>query len=104
MLRAEAGLKGNYSVVYERYCMAPYFGISYVGEFPLGKSRQQAHFAHQSCTINVVSFDSSVNLGSAEGGIRWTNVNGISFLIGYKGLFNTKTSINEVEGRLEWTF
>jgi hypothetical protein len=72
--------------------------------FPLGKSRQQAHFAHQSCTINVVSFDSCVNLGSAEAGIRWTHVNGLLLLSWVQRAFNTKTSINEVEGRLEWTF
>lgn len=104
ILRAEAGLKGYYSIMCSCSCFAPYFGLSYVGEFPLHRSKQKAHFRDQTCLIEAMSYDSAVNLGSPELGIKWTHCNGFSFVVGYKGLFNSKTSVNELEGRLEWVF
>lgn len=104
ILRAEAGLKGYYSIMCNCSCFAPYFGLSYVGEFPLHRSKQKGNFRDQSCLIDPTAYDSAVNLGSPELGIKWTHCNGFSFVVGYKGLFNSKTSINELEGRLEWVF
>jgi outer membrane autotransporter protein len=104
MMRAEAGLKWYYEVDCDCFCWAPYLGASYVGEFPIHKSKQPASFVGQSCVINAKSYDSSVHLGSPQAGVKWTNCSGWSFLLGYKGLFNSKTTINEIEGRIEWLF
>ena len=104
MLRTEAGIKGYYSIMCDCSCFAPFLGLSYVGEFPLHKSKQRASFTGQFCVIQAASYDDIVNLGSPEVGMKWTHCNGFSFVVGYKGLFNNKTSINEVEGRLEWVF
>ncbi len=104
MLRGEAGLRAYRTWVCECSCFAPYIGLSWVGEFPLGHSKQKASFTGQSCVIDVTSYHSSVQLVSPQAGIKWTQNSGLSFSLGYKGLYNNKTSINEVEGRLEWVF
>ena len=104
MIRAEAGLLWYYEADCGCYCYAPYLGLSYVGEFPLNKSKQPASFTGRSCVINATSYDSSVHLGAPQAGVKWTHCNGASILLGYKGLFNNKTHINEIEGRFEWVF
>ena len=104
MLRGEAGIKWYYEVDCDCFCYAPYFGASWVGEFPLHKSKQPASFVGQSCVIDSTSYDSNVQLGSPQAGIKWTHCNGGSFLLGYKGLFNKKTRINQIEGRFECVF
>lgn len=104
MLRGEAGLKVYRTWFFEDSCLAPYLSLSWVGEFPLGSSKEKASFAGQSCVIDVTSYHSSMQLGSPQAGIKWTMNSGFTFSVGYKGLFNSKTSINEAEGRLEWVF
>ncbi len=102
--RGEAGVKVYSNVMSDCYCFAPYIGLSWVGEFPLGKSKQKATFINQDCIMNVESYDSSVQLASPQGGVKWTCCNGSSLTLGYKGLFNNKTRINQVEGRFECIF
>ena len=84
--------------------MGPYLGVSWVGEFPLNKSMQKAHFVHQSCEMDVTSYHTSVQLVSPQAGFKWTYTDGYSFILGYRGLYNSKTRINQVEGRLEWIY
>lgn len=105
MMRAEAGIKA-YGMISSRNfsCLNPYFGISYIGEYPLGKSKQKSNFAGQSCTIDATSYHSTANFGSGEVGLKWKSKNGFSVELGYKGFFNTKTSINELNGQLLWSF
>lgn len=104
MARAEGGIKWYYDHDLGYCCYAPYLGISWVGEFPINKSKQPASFIGQTCVIDATSYSSSVQLLSPQGGVKWTSCNGMSFLIGYKGLFNKSTRINQIEGRLEWVF
>jgi len=104
MLRVEAGLNLYLYLESECYCVAPYIGGSYVGEFPLHDSKEKASFTGQSCVMNVKSYDSAVHLGSPQVGIKWTFCNGFSLNTSYKGLFNDKTRINEVHARVEWIF
>ena len=104
MLRGEAGLRWYYEFDCDCYCFAPYLGASGVGEFPLHKSKQKASFVDQSCVMDVTSYDSAVYLGSPEAGIKWTHCNGGSITVGYKGLFNDKTRINQFEVRVERGF
>lgn len=104
MLRGEAGLKAYRTWACECSCFAPYIGLSWVGEFPLEHSKQRASFVDQSCTFSVTSYHSSVQLASPMAGLKWTYNCGMSWSVGYKGLFNRKTSINEVDARLEWIF
>ena len=88
----------------EGYCATPYIGLSWVGEFPLEKAKERASFKGQSCVMNINSYHSSVQLASPQLGIKVGGNSGFSFLVGYKGLFNSKTSINEIDARLEWVF
>ncbi len=104
MLRGEAGLRGYYTISCSCFCYAPYLGASWVGEFPLHDSKQKATFINQSPVIDVKAYDSAVHLGSPEAGVKVTYDNGFSFLVGYKGLFNSDVRINQVEGRVEWVF
>ena len=104
MLRGEAGLRWYCEFDRDCYCFAPYLGASWVGEFPLHKSKQKASFVNQSCVMDVTSYDSSVQLGSPEAGIKLTYCDGSSFTVGYKGLFNDKTRINQFEARVDWGF
>ncbi len=104
MLRGEAGLRAYRTWVCECSCFAPYIGLSWVGEFPLGHSKQKASFTGQSCVIDVTSYHSSIQLASPQAGVKWTQNSGFSFLVGYKGLYNSKTSINEVDASVEWVF
>ncbi len=104
MLRSEAGLRAYRTWACECYCFAPYIGLSWVGEFPLNHSKQRASFTGESCVIDVTSYHSSVQLASPQAGVKWTNECGVSFLVGYKGLYNSKTSINEIEANLDWVF
>lgn len=104
MLRGESGLKAYFTWNYECSCFAPYLGVSWVGEFPLGASRQRANFVDQKPLMIVNSYHSSVQLVSPQAGFNWTRNNGFSFIFGYKGLFNHKVHINEVDARLEWVF
>lgn len=104
MMRGELGLKWSYEFDCGCYCYAPYVGISWVGEFPLGTSKQPASFKNENYEIDALSYDSSVQLGAPQAGIKWSHCNGASFLLGYKGLYNGSVRINEVEGRFEWIF
>ncbi|MFI4919903.1 MAG: autotransporter domain-containing protein, partial [Legionellales bacterium] len=104
MLRGESGLKVYYNWKVQCICLAPYLSLSWVGEFPLGTSRQKAQFKGQTSKISVKSYHSSVQLVSPQAGIKWTSNDGFSFIFGYKGLFNRKVQINEAEARLEWLF
>lgn len=104
MLRGEGGLRIYRTWSCECDCFAPYLGVSWVGEFPIGHSKQRANFVGQDYVIDVNSFHSSVQLVSPEAGIKFTRNSGFSLLLGYKGLYNSKTSINELEGRFEWVF
>lgn len=103
-IRAEGGLRWFYEHDLGYCCYAPYLGVSWVGEFPINKSKHPASFIGQSCVFKPISFDSDVSLIAGQGGVKWTNCTGMSFLIGYKGLFNNKTRIHQMEGRLEWIF
>ena len=105
MLRGEAGLRAYYE--WECWCdscFAPYLGVSWIGEFPLGNSKQKASFIYQMCVMNVKSYGSDNHVVSPEAGVKWTHRCGVSLLAGYKGLYNNRTRINQVEGRLEWIF
>ena len=104
MIRGEAGLRAYRTWSCNYSCFAPYLGLSWVGEFPMGHSKQKASFIGQSCVIDASSYHSSVQLVSPQAGIKWTSYCGISFSVGYKGLYNSKTNINEVDGRIEWDF
>ncbi len=104
MLRGEAGLRGYYTISCDCFCYAPYLGASWVGEFPLHDSDQKASFREQSCVMDVESYDSAVHLGSPEAGVKVTYDCGFSFLLGYKGLFNSDVRINQAEVRLDWVF
>lgn len=104
MLRVEAGLVWYITKAHECYCISPYIGGSYVGEYPLHDSDQRASFINQSFVMNVFSYDSLNHLGSPQAGIKWTHNCGCSLIAGYKGLYNNRTRINQVEGRLEWIF
>lgn len=104
MLRGEAGLRAYRTWACECYCFAPYIGLSWVGEFPLNHSKQRASFTGESCVIDVTSYHSSVQLASPQAGVKWTTNGGVSFLVGYKGLYNDKTNINEIEANLDWVF
>ena len=104
LIRGEAGVRLYHTYVCECSCWAPFLGVSWVGEFPLGHSKEKARFVGQSCEFEVKSYHSSVQLVSPEAGFKWTRNSGFSFLVGYKGLYNSRTTINEVEGRLEWVF
>lgn len=103
-LRSELGLFGEREYDCGCYCYAPYLGIAWVGEFPLNKSRQPASFVDMSCVINALSYKSEQNLAAPQAGIKYTNCNGFSFLVGYKGLYNHRTVINQIDGRVEWVF
>ncbi|MDN3506100.1 MAG: autotransporter domain-containing protein [Simkaniaceae bacterium] len=104
MMRGEAGLLWYIESDCDTYCFAPYLGLSWVGEFPLNESKQPASFTGQSCVIKALSFDSSVQLGAPQAGIKWSHCNGASFSLGYKGLFNGSTRINQFDGRFDWVF
>lgn len=104
MLRGEVGFK-----VYPQFnnaclCFGPYVGISWIGEFPLSTSKQRAQFVGQSCTFSVNSYHKSIQLVSPQAGLKWTGYGGFSFSVGYKGLYNNSTQINEVDARFEYLF
>jgi hypothetical protein len=103
-LRGEAGLFLFSPWMCQSGCIAPYLGLSWVGEFPLNDSDQVAHFQGQKCKIDTEAYDSSVQLASPEVGVKWTSCGGFSALIGYKGLYNSDVRISQIEGRLEWIF
>jgi len=104
MLIGEAGLK--FYRIWDCACFyaAPYLGVSWVEEYPLGKSHQRASFIGQSCVINTVAFHSRLSYISPQFGVKWTQDCGFSLLINYKGLFNKKVMINEADIRLERVF
>lgn len=104
MLRAEAGILTGYEFDYECCCTFPYFGLSWVGEFPLHDSKQPASFVDSSCIIDALSYKSEQSLVVPQAGIKYTHCSGCSLLLNYKGLFNGKTCINQVNARLEWIF
>lgn len=104
IIRPEAGLLFYYTYEYDCFCLAPYLGVSWVGEFPLSDSDQKASFQGQSCIMDVESYDSSIQYVSPQAGFKWTSDCGFSILIGYKGLYNHKVRLNQVEGRLEYIF
>lgn len=103
-LRSEAGLNLLRTWASDCFCITPYMGVSWVGEFPLGKSSQKARFAGQSCVFEVTSFHSSLQFISPQIGITWTRDCGLSLSMNYKGLFNKKVKINEADVQLEWIF
>ena len=102
MIRGEAGLNCYYAFNCCTSCYAPYIGLSWVGEFPLHKSKQKVTFSGQ--TVEVISYNTSVRLASPQAGIKWTHCCGASVILGYKGLFNSSVRINQAEARLEWVF
>ncbi len=104
MLRGEAGLRIYRTRQCDCFCYAPYIGISWVGEFPLSRSKQRAHFVGQDCTFSVGSYHSAIQLVSPSAGIKFTNKCGFSFSVGYKGLYNSSTHINEIDTGIEWIF
>ncbi|MBS0629303.1 MAG: autotransporter domain-containing protein [Verrucomicrobia bacterium] len=104
MLRSEVGLRAYWQWACDCFCWAPYLGVSWVGEFPLDHCKQRANFKDVNCTFTVDCFDSSVQLVSPVAGIKWTTNCGTSFSIGYKGLYNGSTNINQVDVRVEWLF
>jgi len=104
MMRREGGIVWRYDFDCGNYCIAPYLGYSWLQDLPFGKSKQPASFKGQSCVIDALSYDSSVKLESPQAGFKWTHCSGGSISLGYKGLYNKKTRINEIEGRLEWVF
>jgi len=103
-MRGESGLKIYREFTAESGCYAPYIGLSWVGDFPLGKSHQEAHFTGQSPEMKVVSYNSSEQMGSPETGIKYTRGSGFSLSAGYKGYYNSRVSVSNVEGRIEWEF
>lgn len=103
-LRAEAGIDWRFLVDCCCYCISPYIGLSYVGEFPLNDGDQRASFRGRSCVMDVTSYHSDVHLVSPQAGIKYSHCNGFSFILGYKGLYNRNTIISQGEGRLEWVF
>lgn len=40
----------------------------------------------------------------SSAGIKWSNPCGLSAILWYKALLNSKTVVNQFEGRLEWVF
>ena len=104
MFRAEAGLRTSYEFLECDYCIAPYLGLSWVGEFPLHTSHQRASFTGQSCVMNIQRYHSDRHLASPEAGLKFTRCNGLSILSGYKGLFDSDTRIHQLELRMEWVF
>ena len=78
--------------------------LSWVGEFPLNKSKQKASFADINCLMVVKSYHDMVNLASPQAGLKWTFTDGFSFILGYKGLFSKKTVINQADLRFEWIY
>lgn len=104
MIRGEAGLLCYCEINCDCFCWAPYLGLSWVGEFPLEKSKQPASFIGQSCIIDATSYEDDIQLASPQAGIKYTHCSGLSFLLGYKGLYNKEIRINEFEARLEWIF
>lgn len=104
MLRGEVGLRVSRAWLLECSCFGSYLGLSWVGEFPLGHSKEKASFINQSCVIDVTSYHSSAQLASPEAGIKWTSLRGLSWSIGYKGLYNSEISIDQIETRFEWIF
>lgn len=103
-MRGEAGLKMYRIWDTACFCFAPYLGLSWVGEFPLGKSHQKASFIGQDCVIDVTNAHSSVQFFSPMGGIKWTTACNFSFSMNYKGLFSKRAKINEADIRWEWAF
>lgn len=104
ILRGEAGLKLARIWEEDCYCSTPYIGLSWVGEFPLGRATEIGNFTGQSCAMNVTSYHSAVNLLSPQFGVNWTSECGLSFSFGYKGLFNHNTRINEIDAQFEWVY
>jgi len=98
------GLRAYYTIYCDCYCWAPYFGGSWVGDFPLNDSDQKASFIGQSCVMDIESYDSSLPMGSPELGIKFTHECGFSVLGEYKGIFNDKVRVNQFDVRLEWIF
>ena len=104
MLRSEIGLKWEWNLCKDCYVATPYLGISWVGEFPLNDAKQEATFVSGSGLINTTVYDSSNHLASPEAGLIWNDEKDWSVILGYKGLFNDKTRINQAELRFERSF
>ena len=104
MLRSEIGLKWEWNLCKDCYVATPYLGISWVGEFPLNDSKQEASFLDQTPVFEIPVYDSSNHLASPEVGLIWNDEKDWSLIIGYKGLFNDKTRISQAELRLERNF
>jgi len=104
MLRGEVGIRAYHTWDCDCFCFAPYLGLSWVGEFPLSHSKQKGHFVGHSCTFSVDSYHSAIQLASPEAGIKFTSPCGFSMWVGYKGLYNSSTNINQVDAGIEWVF
>jgi len=104
IVRGEAGIRMQHTWAGACYCTTPYISVSWVGEFPLGASHQKGNFIDQTCVMDVRSYNTSVQFFSPELGFRWSSGRYFSFMLGYKGLFNSRTFINEGEARLDLTF
>ena len=75
-----------------------------MGEFPLNTSRQKASFQDQNCVMDIEVYDSIENFLSPIAGVKCSRCNGTSLVAGYKGIFNSKTRIHELEARFEWAY
>ncbi len=103
-IRGEAGVRIARDIVTDEGCFSPYIGISWVGDFPLSKSQFKASFIGQKPVMNVTSYSESEQMGSPQAGVHYTHSSGVSLIAGYKGLYNDRVRITNLEGRLEWTF
>lgn len=105
ILRGEAGLMTSYTFVQDCWCCtAPYIGGSWVYDYPLNDSDQKASFIDQVGVISVEAYDSPVQMGSVQAGIRHSRCTGFALQVGYRGLFNRDTRINQLDLRLEWSY
>ncbi len=104
MLRGEAGLRLYHIWENCKSFSAPYIALSWVGEYPLGNIHQRASFVGQTCVIDTISSQTSIQFISPQLGMKWTDNCARSFSMNYKGYYNKKTIINEGDVRFDWAF
>ena len=101
----EAGLRWYKIFTCDCVCIAPYLGISWMGEFPLETSRQPAQFIGRDCVIDSISYEANHNhLIVPQIGVKMENECGFTALVGYKGFFNDCTRIHQIEASAEKNF
>lgn len=104
-LLGESGLR--WSSCWWRKCewTGPFLAISWVGEFPLQKSKEPARFIDRQCLINSTSYKANPNhLVSPQAGVWVEGGCNLTINLSYKGYFNTKTQVNTIEGGASWSF